>query len=55
MSCVRIVTLTWIDLEIVTVKSVREREMSHNIPYVQNLKRNYTSELIYKTETESQT
>ena len=43
------------DLEIVTVKSVREREMSQNIPYVQNLKGNDTNELIYKTETESQT
>ena len=36
-------------------KSDREREISYDIPYMQNLKRNDTSELIYKTETESQT
>ena len=36
-------------------KSDREREMSYDIPYVGNLKKNDTSELIYKTETDSQT
>ena len=55
MSCVRMLTFTWMDLETVTVKSVGEREMSHNTPYVQNLKGNDTNERIYKTETESQT
>ena len=28
---------------------------SYGIPYIQNLKRNDTNELIYKTETDSQT
>ena len=36
------------------VKSVRERE-TYDIPYTQNLKRNDTNEIIYKTETDSQT
>ena len=36
-------------------KSDQERETSHDIPYMQTLKRNDTNELIYKTETDSQT
>ena len=36
-------------------KSDREREMSYDIHYEGNLKKNDTSELIYKTETDSQT
>ena len=35
-------------------KSDREREISYDIPYVQNLKRNDTDELIYKTEADSE-
>ena len=35
-------------------KSDRERWISYDIAYMQNLKRNGTSELIYKTEIESQ-
>ena len=46
---------TWMDLEIVILSEVREREISYDIAYVQNLKRNDTNELIYKTETDSQT
>ena len=33
----------------------REREIAYDIPYMWNLKRDDTNELIYKTETESQT
>ena len=36
-------------------KSDREREISYDISYMQNLKRNGTNELNYKTETDSQT
>ena len=46
------------DLEIVTWsenKSDREGEIVYDIPYMQNLKRNGTSELMYVTGTDSQT
>ena len=33
-------------------KSDREREISYDIAYMRNLKRNDTNELIYKTETD---
>ena len=35
-------------------KSDRERQISYNIAYMQNLKKNDTNGLIYKTETDSQ-
>ena len=47
---------TWMDLDSVKlseVKSDREGEISYDIPYMWNLKRNDTSELTYKTETDS--
>ena len=43
----------WIDLEIIILHEVRERQISY-ITYMQNLKKD-TNELIYKTETDSQT
>ena len=43
------------DLEFVVLsKSGREGKISHDIPYRKNLRRNYSNELIYKTETDSQ-
>ena len=36
-------------------KSDSERQISYDIAYRQNLKKNGTNELIYKTETDSQT
>ena len=36
-------------------KSDRERQISYDIAYMQNLKKIDTSEFIYKTETDSQT
>ena len=36
-------------------KSEREGEISYNIPYMWNFKGNDANELIYKTETDSQT
>ena len=44
---------TWMDLEIVTLSEVREREISYDIPYMWNLKRNDTNEL--KIERDSHT
>ena len=39
------------ELETVLLSEVRQtREISYGIPYVWNLKRNHTNELIYKTE-----
>ena len=46
----------WMDLEsIILSKSDQEGEISYDIPYMWNLKRNDTNELIYKTERDSQT
>ena len=48
----------WMDLEIIIlseVKSDRERKIPYDITYMWNLKKNDTNELIYKTETDSQT
>ena len=45
---------TWMGLEITKMSEVRKRQIPHNIIYMWNLKYD-TSELIYKTETDSQT
>ena len=47
---------TWMDLEVIILSEVSqtERQISCDITYMWNLK-NDTSELIYKTETDSQT
>ena len=36
-------------------KSDRERQISYDITYIRNLKKNDTNEPIYKTEADSQT
>ena len=45
------------DLEVVIPSEVSqtEKEKYHNIPYIWNLKGNDTNELIFNTETDSQT
>ena len=43
----------WMDLETIILSEVRQRQI-YDITYMWNLK-NDTNELIYKTETESQT
>ena len=46
---------TWM-LEIVIMSEVSQTEKEkYDIAYMKNLKRNDTNELIYKTETDSQT
>ena len=45
---------TWMDLEIIILSEVRERQILYDIIYMWNLK-NDTNELIYKTETDLQT
>ena len=45
---------TWVGLEIILLSEVRQRQISYSINYMCNLK-NYTNELTYKTETDSQT
>ena len=44
-----------IELVMYWVKSDRESEKSYDIPYLWNLKRYDTNELIYKIETDPQT
>ena len=44
----------WMDLEIIILSEVRKRQISYDITYVWNLEYD-TNELIYKTETDSQT
>ena len=46
---------TWIDLEIVILSEVRQKEKYHDIPYMWNLKMNDANELTYKTKRDSQT
>ena len=43
---------TWMDLESVILSEISDRDgkISYDIPYIWNLKRNYTNELAYKTE-----
>ena len=45
---------TWVELEIVILSEVSQRQISYDITYLKNL-RNGTNELIYETETDSQT
>ena len=40
-------TATWMDLEIIIVSEVRERQVSYDITYIWNL--NYINELIKQT------
>ena len=46
--------MLWMDLETIILSEVREGEILNDIPYMWTLKRNDTTELIYKTETDSQ-
>ena len=45
---------TWMDLEIITLSEVSERQIACDLTYMWNLK-NAANELIYKRETDSQT
>ena len=46
---------TWVDIEIVLLSEVRQREILYDIPDICDPKRNDINELSYKTETDSQT
>ena len=47
---------TWMDLEIIILRIKPEKDKyKYGITYVWNLKKNGIDELIYKTETDSQT
>ena len=41
---------TWMNLEIIILSEVRKRQISYDIAYMWNLKKNETNELIYKTK-----
>ena len=43
------------DLEIIILSEVRERQISYYITYMENLKNNDTEKLNFKTETDAQT
>ena len=45
---------TWMDLESLLLKSDRGRQIPYDTIYIWNLK-NYTNNLMYKTETDPQT
>ena len=45
---------TWMDLEIIILNEVRQRQIPYDFTYMWNLKYD-TKKLIYKTETDSQT
>ena len=49
------IAATWMNLETVILNEMSdtEREMLYDSPYMWNLERNDTNELIYKTETDS--
>ena len=40
---------TWMDLEIIILSEVTQRQVSYDIAYMLNLLKNDTNELIYKT------
>ena len=44
---------TWMVLEIVILSEMSEREKYRMISLICGIKKNYTNELIYKTETDS--
>ena len=46
--------VTWVQLEIIILSEVNQKEIPYDITYMQNLKYG-TNEPIYKTETDSQT
>ena len=48
---------TWMDLQIEILNKMPDRggKMSYGISYMQNLKKKNRNELIYKSETDSQT
>ena len=48
------VATIWMDLEAIMLSEISQRQIQYELTYMWNLK-NSTNELIYKTETDSQT
>ena len=46
---------TWMNLEIITLSDISQRQIPYDITYMRSLKKNDINELIYKTGTDSQT
>ena len=46
---------TWMELQMITLSQIRERQIPYGITNMWNQKENDTNELIYKTEIDSQT
>ena len=46
---------TWVDLEVIILSEVSQRQISYDITYMWNLKKMIQIELIYKTEIDPQT
>ena len=52
---IMVLAVTWIDLEMIILSEVSERQTTYSITYMCNLKKTDTDECICRTETDLQT